>query len=169
MRLLVVRHGDAGDAEDFARGGQPDYLRPLTERGRRRMGFAARGLLTEVPRIDLLATSPYTRAAQTAEVLSKVYGDVPAQQIAQLESGAALESMLVWLGQQTTHDCIALVGHAPDLAELVTCLIGQSAPSPAVKIKKGGACLLSIAGAPAPGAGVLRWLMDNGQLVRLAG
>jgi len=167
MRILVVRHGDAGDAQAFSHSGQPDRLRPLTARDRRRMWVAARGLLPEVPRIDLLATSPYTRALQTAEVLSKVYGDLAAREIPELEAGAALASLLAWLCVNAAHDCIALVGHAPDLAELVTCLACGSGRSPVVKIKKGGACLLSIDGALAPGAGEIRWLLDNGQLVRL--
>ncbi|MBA2409063.1 MAG: histidine phosphatase family protein [Gammaproteobacteria bacterium] len=167
MRILAVRHGDAGDAQVFVHSGQPDHLRPLTARGRRRMWVAARGLLREVPRIDLLATSPYTRAVETAEVLSNVYGELAAREIPELESGAALASILAWLRAHAAYDCIALVGHAPDLVELVTCLTCGPGSAPVVKIKKGGACLLSIDAALTPGAGEIRWLLDNGQLVRL--
>jgi phosphohistidine phosphatase len=167
MRILVVRHGDAGDAERFARSGRPDHLRPLTARGRKRMWLAARALVREAPRIDLLATSPYVRAVQTAEVLSQAYGELPIQQIPQLEPGVALDSLFAWLDSQSAHDGIALVGHAPDLADLVTCLAGGTPSSPAIKIKKGGACLVTLDGAPSRRAGVIRWLMDAGQLGKL--
>ena len=34
MRLLVIRHGDAGDREEFAFTGRPDSERPLTREER---------------------------------------------------------------------------------------------------------------------------------------
>ncbi|HKF95235.1 MAG TPA: histidine phosphatase family protein, partial [Gammaproteobacteria bacterium] len=67
MRILAVRHGEAGDAEDFARNGRSDHLRPLTARGRKRVWLAARGIIRELPFIDVLATSSYVRTVQTAE------------------------------------------------------------------------------------------------------
>jgi len=67
MQLLLIRHAIAEDRFEFARTGQSDYYRPLTERGRARMARGATGLRTLVPDIDVLATSPLTRAVQTAE------------------------------------------------------------------------------------------------------
>jgi phosphohistidine phosphatase SixA len=58
MRILAVRHGEAGDAEDFARNGRPGHLRALTARGSKRMWLAAREIIRELPFIDALATSP---------------------------------------------------------------------------------------------------------------
>ena len=72
MNLLVVRHGLAEDREAFKRTGRSDDLRPLTDRGRRRMRRNARGL-AKVIRPDLLVTSPLTRAVQTAEILSAAF------------------------------------------------------------------------------------------------
>jgi phosphohistidine phosphatase len=168
MRIVVVRHGDAGDAGAFAASGHPDHLRPLTSGGRKRVWLAARGLMREVASVDVLASSPYLRAVQTAEVLSAVYGNTPVEQIPQLQAGAPLHPLFAWLGTQTADACVALVGHAPDLAILVTYLIAAR-EVPALKIKKGGAALVSFGGEVQPGMGTLRWLMDAGQLGRLAG
>jgi phosphohistidine phosphatase len=168
MKILAVRHGEAGDADEFARSGRPDHLRPLTARGRKRMWLAARGLLRLVPSINLLATSPYLRAVQTAEVLSLAYGNMTIHQISQLQAGAPLKPLLGWLVERPAGECVALVGHAPDLASLVTWLTSNR-EAPALKIKKGGACLVTFSGDLQPGAGVMRWLMDAEQLGKMAG
>lgn len=168
MRLLIVRHGEAGDRETFARSGQPDSQRPLTARGRKRMSRAARGLAAEAPSLDVLATSPYARALQTAEILSRAYNDIPLEQLSELEPDAPLESLLAWLVKQPSGGSIALVGHSPDLPRLVAHLICRRGTS-ALKLKKGGACLVSFSGDPRPGAGVLRWLTDADQLGKMAG
>jgi phosphohistidine phosphatase len=168
MQILAVRHGKAEDAEEFSRSGWPDHSRSLTARGRKRMELAARGLTKLVTSIDLLATSPYLRAVQTAEVLSLAYGNIAIQQIPQLEAGAPLESLTAWLTEQHSDACIALVGHAPDLACLITYLTGNR-EAPVLKIKKGGACLVSFSADLQPGEGMMRWLMDADQLGRVAG
>ncbi len=74
MQLLLIRHAIAEEREDFTKTGKDDRLRPLTDGGRKKMKQAARGLKGLVPRIDLLATSPLTRAAQTGAIVDSVYG-----------------------------------------------------------------------------------------------
>src|SRR5690242_10606501 len=71
LRVLAVRHAIAVEREDFAKDGGTDALRPLTKTGRRKMRQAAEGLLTLVSKIDALAASPLTRAAQTADILAR--------------------------------------------------------------------------------------------------
>jgi phosphohistidine phosphatase len=168
MRLLAVRHGEAGDARTFALSGRPDHTRPLTSTGRRRMWLAARGLSREVASIELLATSPYLRAVETAEVLSSIYGGLTPHQIPQLQAGAPLRPLIDWLSSQRADACICVVGHALDLASLVTFLIAAR-EAPILKIKKGGAALVTFNADVRPGAGVLRWLLDAQQLGKLAG
>ncbi|HEX7242015.1 MAG TPA: histidine phosphatase family protein, partial [Longimicrobiaceae bacterium] len=88
MQLLVVRHAIAEDREEFARTGADDSLRPLTPEGRRRMRRAARGLRRLVPRLGLLASSPLTRAAQTAQILAEAYGGTETATFPELEPGS---------------------------------------------------------------------------------
>jgi phosphohistidine phosphatase len=167
VRLLAVRHGEAGGAAEFAHSARPDHLRPLTAKGRKRMWLAARRLVQELPSIDVLGTSPYLRAVQTAEIISSAYGDIAIRQLPQLACGAPLEPLLTWLTECPTDTCVAIVGHAPELACLITYLAVEHT-TPVLKIKKRGACLVSFKQDPRPGTGLIRWLMDAQQLGKLA-
>src|SRR5687768_1700684 len=100
MRLLLVRHAIAEEREDFARTGKDDHLRPLTDEGRKKMKQAARGLRSLVPEIDLLATSPLTRAAQTGAILDSVYGGLDVVETDELSPETTPEQFLRWLRQQ---------------------------------------------------------------------
>ena len=74
MQLLVIRHGLAGQREDWERKGRSDALRPLTPGGRKRMRRVAAGLVRLVEKLDLLASSPLVRARQTAEIVKDAFG-----------------------------------------------------------------------------------------------
>ena len=96
MHLLVLRHAVAEEREDFARTGRDDRLRPLTDEGRKKMKQGARGLRSLVPGIDLLATSPLTRAAQTGAILDAVYGGLSEVEIDDFSPEAAPVDFLRW-------------------------------------------------------------------------
>src|SRR5205085_3862257 len=82
--LYLVRHAFAGHA-DAARW-PDDAKRPLTADGVRRFRPAAEGLRRLAPDVDVVLSSGYTRAWQTAELLHEVTGwPVP-------EACAALEA-----------------------------------------------------------------------------
>ncbi|UPT72767.1 MAG: histidine phosphatase family protein [Elusimicrobiota bacterium] len=74
MEIIIFRHGPAGEREDWAKTGRPDSERPLTADGRKRTKEAARGLAALAGRVDLVATSPWTRAKETAEYAAKACG-----------------------------------------------------------------------------------------------
>jgi len=167
MDLLIVRHAIAGDRLEWSRSGQPDSERPVTAEGRKKMAAAARGLAAVLPHLDVLATSPYVRARQTAEILHAQYGEPAPTEVAALAHGGSPVELLEWLGREGKHDVVAIVGHEPDLGELIGRLLtGGSAP--VVRLGKGGACLLSFTGAPGPGAAELAWVLTPKLLRRLA-
>ena len=60
-------------AEEWEAEGRDDRLRPLTPEGRKEMQRVAPGLARLVPTIDVLATSPLARAAETAEIVAQAY------------------------------------------------------------------------------------------------
>ena len=76
MELLVIRHGVAEERETFDATGQDDSLRPLTKEGRWKMERVAKGLRRLLPSVNLIATSPFTRALQTARIVADAYGNV---------------------------------------------------------------------------------------------
>jgi phosphohistidine phosphatase len=122
------------------------------------MKEAAGGLTTVVPRIDLLATSPLTRAVQTATILSAAYPDATVESVPILTPGSEPNAVIAWLRKHHDLGTVALVGHEPDLSLLVSWLTTQSR-SPGISLKKGAACLVEFVGRVGPGKGVIRWLL----------
>ncbi|MGK2962823.1 MAG: phosphohistidine phosphatase SixA [Gemmatimonadaceae bacterium] len=166
MNLLIVRHAIAEDREDFAETGQPDDQRPLTDQGKRKMKKAARGLQRAVDNIDHLATSPLTRAAQTAEIISEVFGIGGAEVVPALVPGARPEEFVEWCAPHGDRNVVAIVGHEPHLSSLAAWLTGEAGGSE-IDLKKGAACLIEFDGAAARGGGTLRWLLTPRRLRRL--
>src|SRR5205814_283725 len=98
MQLLVVRHAIAEEREKWSP--RDDKLRPLTDDGKKKMKEAAKGLRALVPKIDVLATSPLTRAAQTAQLLAKVYETGEPVTVEALAPGQRPPALATWLRTQ---------------------------------------------------------------------
>ena len=162
MKLLLIRHAIAEEPEDFARTGKDDRQRPLTDEGRKKMKQNAKGLRELVPEIDLLATSPLTRAAQTAAILDSVYGGLSEVEIEELAPEATPTELLRWLRKQKA-GTIALVGHEPSLSLILSWLL-TGTERRLFSFRKGGACLLEFADEPAAGTATLLWALTPGQL-----
>jgi phosphohistidine phosphatase len=163
MDLLIVRHGVAEDKEAFAKTGKSDDERPLTDKGRKKMKRASRGLCTIVPQIGLLVSSPLTRARETAAFIAGVY-DIDVAEIADvLRPEASFEAFVEWLRPHAGESPVCVVGHEPHLSELATWLMSGAKES-RMELSKGGACLLTFDGAPMKGGATLSWLLTSKQL-----
>jgi phosphohistidine phosphatase len=151
MRLLIVRHAIA-----VPRGtpGIEDDERPLTRRGIARFRTAARGLARSCRRPDVLLTSPLIRARQTAEIAAKAWGKIHPETLEALGSGS-VSDIVAALETHRDKDLVAIVGHEPDLSELLARLLGTKAAD-RLTFKKGGAALVEIPGPFADG-GTLLW------------
>jgi len=167
MKLLVIRHAIAMDAEEFADTGEPDDRRPLTNYGAKRMRKNAKGLRTLIDKIDCFATSPLTRAIETAEIISEVFSIDQAELATALVPGIALEEFEEWAREKGECELMAIVGHEPHLGKLVTWFMTGSQES-RIQFKKGGACLLEFESAPRRATGTLLWLATPRQLRELA-
>lgn len=167
MKLLIVRHADAGDRDEFAKTGKPDHLRPLSEKGQEQMRRAAAGLKLLVPSADLIVTSPYTRAVQTEEIVRAEYGGVQREKSDTLEPEEPPAAFEAWLKDHAGGEVVIAVGHEPHLGQLATWLMTGSADA-RIEFKKGGACLLLFDGRIRKGEGTLRWLMGPKELKALA-
>ena len=167
MKLLIIRHGPAGDPEEWEQQGKDDRLRPLTPKGKKEVRKGAAGLARLIPELELIATSPWTRAAQTAEIVNKEYG-VDVEEVEALTSDHRPEDLIPWLQQHRERETVGLVGHEPHLGLLVGYLLtGKSASF--VDLTKGGACLLELEDPSRPGSGCLEWLLTDRELRRLGG
>jgi phosphohistidine phosphatase len=166
VNLLIIRHGPAGDPEAWEAEGKDDRVRPLTPKGTKEVRRAAAGLARLVPELDLLATSPLTRAAQTAEIVAREYG-CEVETVEELTTDHQPQDLLPWLQQHQDRETVAVVGHEPHLGLLAGYLLTGKSVS-FVDLKKGGACLIQVADTVKPGSGTLEWLLTDRDLRRLA-
>ena len=167
-QVLLIRHAIAEDRAVWAAGGEPDEHRPLTDRGRRRMEAAARGLRRLVPELGALISSPLTRARQTAELLAHAYGTPDVEESEALAPGAVPEALAERLIRCQADAPVAVVGHEPDLGLWVAWAL-TGTDDEVLRLKKGGACLLQFPARPAAGEGHLVWLLPPRPLRMLGG
>jgi phosphohistidine phosphatase len=168
VELLVVRHGVAEDKEEFAATGQDDSLRPLTKEGRWKMEHVAKGLRRVLPSINVLASSPFTRAMQTAKIVGGSYGESKIEQLDALTPTATPQPFMKWLREREPDDRVAIVGHEPHLGALVSWLLANEAVEERIALRKGGACLVQFDERPRAGKAKLIWLLTPSILRRLS-
>ena len=165
MKLVIIRHGPAGDRAEWEAERRDDRLRPLTADGKKEVRRVAKGLTTLLPQIDLLATSPLVRAGQTAEIVGSEY-ECETVTVESLAPGHDPEQVVKWLRAQAG-DTVAIVGHEPDLS-ILGCYLLTGKPSSFLTLKKSGVCLLELSQPPSPGKATLGWLLTPRVLKQLA-
>lgn len=118
--ILLVRHAKAEGEHVLG-----DWARGLTAEGRTAFRRHAQLLAGRV-RLQAIATSPYARAVQTAEILAQALSVdevrvrlelAPAKEVGKQIADLAAELGTGW----------ALVGHNPSLEEAATALLGLDA------------------------------------------
>ena len=166
VQLLLLRHGVAVDRQIFAAEGGSDRDRPLTDDGRRRTRRCVRRLRSLVPKLDVVATSPWLRAQQTAQLLQAAYGTVTLTELEALRPDRPLEEIEAFLRALPLDSRVALVGHRPDL-EILAAWLTSGVSTATVELKKAGSALIEFSGIPGRGRGVLRWLLQPAQLRRM--
>lgn len=167
MDLYVLRHAIAIDR------GHPDYLdddskRPLTRKGTRRMRRSVRGLMRAGLEFEVVLSSPYKRAWQTAEIVADML-DRPellesfqplAPEVPPEQAVRQLERRCEGL------DSVLLVGHEPQLSAIGSLLLSGDS-SLALDLGKGGAFKLDIDQLQ-PGTAILDWWLTPRQLRKLS-
>ncbi|PPK68783.1 histidine phosphatase family protein [Actinokineospora auranticolor] len=119
-RLVVLRHAKSAWPE-----GVPDYRRPLNDRGRRDAPAVGKWLAEHVEGIDLALVSPATRTRQTWELAAAQLPTVPPTTFDEQLYGEGAESILTVLGSvPDTARTVLLIGHNPDLEDVVETLTG---------------------------------------------
>ena len=162
MQLLLFRHGIAEEQT----GDQPDAQRALTERGIERTSLGARGLARIIDPPQTILTSPRKRAVQTADIVGQVF-DLEPQVSPVLAEGDARD--IYEMVAARSEECLMLVGHEPDLSQLVELICTGDDSAGFVDLKKAGCALVEIPRHDGRhGGGVLRWLMTPHALRALA-
>lgn len=155
MRLILIRHAEAGD-RDPSRW-PDDTERPLTDKGRRRHRRVAKRLKRRGLVPTLLLTSPWLRAWQTAEITATYAGGPAPLAAAALAANPSLEQLEQAVGLPEADAVIALVGHEPWLGELASLLLAGEPHRVTSDFPKSGVLGLECESL-SPGSAVLQFL-----------
>lgn len=115
MLLFLVRHA-------HAEKGDPDDLRPLSDRGRDEARAVARQLTDHATPPALVLTSPLLRARQTAEQIAQATG-AQLRADERIAPGLTPDLLITALGDE--RGPVAVVGHQPDFSEIAFALTGS--------------------------------------------
>ena len=162
--IYILRHGIA--VERGTRGYAKDSDRPLTTEGRKKMRRISRTLRKFELSFDLILSSPYVRARQTAEIVAKV---LKAEKRLKFSEHLAAEGDAEELVEQLRRlyhspASVLLVGHEPYLSQLISVLL-TGEPDLALTLKKGGLCKLALQRLAYARCATLEWLVTPRQMI----
>jgi phosphohistidine phosphatase len=157
MMLYIVRHAWAGYHGDPQ--WPDDSQRPLTEKGKDRFSMVVELLAEQGFLPQIVATSPYTRCRETADIIARVSpSHPPVAPLEELAPAGDFSLLLNWTTTQAANfDRIAWVGHAPDVGHLAAALTGNN--DSWIRFAKGAVAAIEFEESLALGKGELRWLM----------
>ena len=167
MNLYILRHGIAVDhgAPGYAR----DSERPLTPKGRRKMAYIVQAMKAMELSFDVILSSPFVRARQTAEIVAAAYRAKRRLAFSDaLAVGGDPRQLLEHLRRlDPALEDVMLVGHEPYLSSLISLLV-SGRPDFTVTLKKGGLCRLEIESLKYGRCAALAWLLTPAQMELMA-
>jgi phosphohistidine phosphatase len=167
MNLYLLRHAPAVPrAANFSK----DPLRPLTQEGIKKISRVAKGMHLLDLKFDLILFSPLLRARQTADrVAAEFHAKSLQNPSIHLNPDRPPQALIAELKKNyPSHTNILIVGHEPQLSQLISVLLIGSEILP-LTLKKGGLCKLSIENLRDNPCARLEWLLTSRQLRQLAG
>jgi phosphohistidine phosphatase len=164
MNLYILRHAIAEerDPEKYP----DDSKRPLTDKGEKRMHQIAGGMLALGIELDVILSSSYTRAKRTAEIVAEHFDDASKLKFTKhLETGNP-EKLIDEINKLGKIENVLLVGHEPDLSDLISVLLLGDSRLP-LTMKKGGLCKLTAGNLKYGQCASLEWLVPPGVATHL--
>ncbi len=154
MFLYILRHAWAGEFGDPR--WPDDSLRTLTRDGARRFTRIAQTLAERGIDPGVIATSPYVRCRQTAEILAAELEPQPrVVELPALAPGSDLSELARWSNSHAGQD-ICWVGHKPDVGQLAGRLLSSGECD--LRFAKATMASLWFNGQIESGAAQLHWL-----------
>jgi len=156
INLYIIRHGLAGEHGTYA----DDEKRPLTDEGQRKTRQVAKRLQDLQLDFDLILTSPLVRARQTADILMETGLGKTLEESRLLAPKGRIQDWVPWFEtwKQQGHECLALVGHEPNLSTWAEQLIWGEIRHH-IRLKKAGVIGIELPETGSPlGQGELFWL-----------
>jgi phosphohistidine phosphatase len=164
MQLYIVRHGIAIDREDPKC--PPEAERYLTEEGVEKTKQVAEAVAALGIQADLMFSSPYVRATQTAAIFASEleYSKQKIRRTDSLLPGAEPGAFLRELAREKDVSTVLCFGHAPHVDGLLAAAVGASRHI--TSMKKAGVALVELKRLSPPN-GQLVWLITP-KLIRKA-
>ncbi len=157
MEIYILRHGIAVDRG--TPGFKKDADRSLTKDGEEKTHQVAEAMLAMELKFDLILSSPYVRAAQTANIVASELDEEVTFTDFLLPDANPLE-----LIREVNHTKPqSVVGHEPDLSRLISLLVSGGSEA-AIELKKGGLCKLTTEKLTFGQCATLHWLLTPKQL-----
>jgi phosphohistidine phosphatase len=165
MKIYLMRHGTArepGEA-DF----EVDSQRPLTATGLDNVARIARALKKLDVKPDLILSSPYVRAEQTAAILAKEF-DLQKHLILSelLVPEGKAEEIIGAIVENYIVDELLIVSHEPCLG-LLASLLATADLNLAINMRKGGVCCLLAGDLRSEARATLEWLLTPKILLKV--
>lgn len=163
MNLYILRHGIA--VERGTPGLDKDADRSLTLKGERRLWRITEAMAALELSFDLILSSPYLRARQTAEIVAEAFRARKKLELLDslIPDGDAKMLIAYLKSLQPAPESILIVGHEPYLSELIARLVSGGASLP-LALKKGGLCKLTTASLKYGRCATLDWLLTPKQM-----
>ena len=140
MKLYIIRHAWAYEHGDPR--WPDDRKRPLETEGAERMARVIDAIRSRGFAPEIIATSPYLRCRQTADVVSANLSAKPRiVELAALAPGSDFPALAQWTAG-TECESVAWVGHAPDVGSLAALVIGDGSAS--VRFPKGAVAAIRV-------------------------
>ena len=162
MELYILRHGIA--VERGTPGYKKDSDRPLTPEGEEKMRQIADAMRGMDLKFDLILSSPYARAEQTAKIVAGELDEDVSYSDYLVPGANALE--LIGEINDERPQRVLLVGHEPDLSSLISVLVTGGSDA-GIELKKGGLCRLTTEKLVFGKCARLNWLLTPKQLREL--
>jgi phosphohistidine phosphatase len=167
MDLYILRHGIAEENNPDAPAN--DSRRRLTSEGAKKIQRIAKGMKALELDFDLILSSPYVRARETAALVAKEFGAEKKLSLVEAlvpdGNPKDLVDQLKSVPKKNRH--ILLVGHEPYLSRFISLLISGDTCLP-ITLKKGGLCKLSLKSIQYGRCATLEWLLTPGQNRRIS-
>jgi len=159
MEIYVLRHGIA--VERGTSGYKKDSDRPLTKEGEEKTHQIASAMLAMDLKFDLILSSPYERAARTAQIVAEEL-DEEVTFTEFLEPDGNPLALISHINDEKPQR-ILLVGHEPALSGLISVLVTGDGDA-AIELKKGGLCKMTAGKLTFGQCATLNWLLTPKQL-----
>jgi len=155
MVIYFLRHANAGQKQfsDAAK----DEKRPIDKIGEEQSHDVGRALAALGVAVNVIISSPLTRAMQTAAIVSQELGHEEKLVLDDaLRPEATFEKFKALLNRHKDKAAIMVVGHDPSMTDFVNAVLASGTPLALVEMKKGGVAKVE---KELRRPAVLRWLI----------